>query len=450
MEGKSYYGLNYSQDLVHKQVSIVLFKRVQNILFSLKFEKPLNRELMHKAINLLIERNDCLRMVFTKRKFKLMQYFQEKNSINHIPYLVFDTVAERTSFIHKFRSGSTNPFKGRMLEVVFAKDLDGKDQVYIKISHYVADLYGVSLLVNDLLNIYASLADGTEMPAPKGSFEEVLAKDVSNKENKDLLERDRKFFEDYLEKHSQPPMYCGLHGSGSDYWMKKKKKGLFYVPFRFVTCSTEGYMMNVPSAVTENVMKWCNENELPLSTFFFYAFAVATSWVNGKEKYQSPLMLVDNRATMNERNCGGCKVQSIGLYTEVDWEKSFKENIQRTFEEQNQLFRHTKTSYFEMEMMQHKKWGYPMLSQVINFCYSYIQTAMPDGVSMQVLTNGKGSLPAYVALQHNVRTNEISVIYDIQTAMTTASQLIDFHNNYIRVIERVIACSNESLNEVIQ
>ena len=161
-------------------------------------------------------------------------------------------------------------------------------------------------------------------------------------------------------------------------------------------------------------------------------------------------MLLDNRATLAERNCGGTRVQCLSVYTTVDYSKSFNDNISGANEDLNQLYRHTKLSYLSLEAMQHKLWNYSIMSQVINFCYSFIPFTAPEGVHLQIYTNGKSSLVTYLALMFNTRTGHIDAMYDIQTEMVTPLQLMEFHNLVIRVTESVLANPDTNLSELFQ
>ena len=133
----------------------------------------------------------------------------------------------------------------------------------------------------------------------------------------------------------------------------------------------------------------------------------------------------------------------------MDWEKSFADNIARMYDEQNELYRHTRLSYLEVEAMQHKLWEYSMLSQLTNFCFSFIPMRMPDGIHMQVYSNGKGALPAYIALILDIGTGEIEVVYDIQKQMITPARLVDFHNLWIHVAETVLNNDTQNLNTLL-
>ena len=82
---RRYYDLNPSQNVSKLQCQYTLFKRVINILFSAKREEEIDFEVMEKAFNILVERNDCLRIQFVKKDKKLMQYFRDKVEFNNIP-----------------------------------------------------------------------------------------------------------------------------------------------------------------------------------------------------------------------------------------------------------------------------------------------------------------------------------------------------------------------------
>lgn len=448
MEEKTLYGFNSSQDVIHLQTKYSLWSRVVNIVFGVTFENGFDKEIMAKALDKLFERNDALRITFVKKDKEIVQYFADERHIGNIPSVEFPTASAMTKYINKFRKTPTNAFKGDVLRAVFTVVPGGKQMLLCKVSHFVADTFGLNFLVADLKAVYDAMVAGKELPAEPKKFEDVLKKDIEYKSNVEATEKDRIWFEEYF-KGKQHPTYCGIHGNNSDEWLKNKNKGRYWQPYLFVKCDTEGYRFTIPAAVTEKAIVWCNTSGIHLSTFFFYSMCVAASLLNDRCRYQAPLELLNCRATLAERNCAGTKVTSISVYTEVDYEKSFEENIKVFFNDQSQIYRHTRLSYLAVENIEHTEWkDYSRLGQVINFSYSYIPVTAPEGVSVQVFSNGKGALPAYVALMHDTKTNEITTIYDIQTKMTSPQQLVDYQNTFIHVAETVLNKPTEQLKKL--
>jgi len=446
---KKLYGFNPSQDVIRLQTKYTLFKRVENILFSTVVKGGFDKSLMTQAINLLFERHDCLRIRFVDKGKTTYQYFEDKRVIGVIPEKKFRTYSEQTSFLHRFRSRKANCYKGDVLRVIFAEDPVGEQLIYFKVSHYVADTYGIGVLVSDLFSVYESLSKGTPLPPAPGSFEKLLEKDAEYRSNDQARVKDEEFFRDYFQKkHPEDPMYCGVHGSRSDRWMKVKKKGGFAMPYFLVRCDTEGYRFIMPRTIGQQAREWCGRENISLATFFFYTFAIATSLINDRARYQTPLMLLDCRGTVSERKAAGTKVQPLSVYTTVDYSRSFSENITDEYQEQQELYKHTRLTYLEVEQIQHKLWGHSMLSQTYGFCFSFIPTNTPENVTLQVLSNGKCSLTAYVALMFDVKTGSISTVYDVQTILTKPEILAEFNNTYIRVIESVLEKSDIPMSEL--
>ena len=446
---KQLYAFNYSQDIIYLQTKYALFKRVANILFSVSFDEGFDEALMKQALQKLVDRNDCLRMTFVKDGKTIKQYFDETRSIGDIPSLKFSRVSQMDAFIRRFRRKMVNVYKGQALKVVFVTDPSGKQQVVVKISHFAADTYGIGVLVTDLAAIYKALHDGTELPPEPGKFEDVLRKDAEYRNNPEALQKDIDFFKEYYEqRHAEHPTYLGIHGDDSDRWLKFKQKGKFWLTFLFVRCDTEGYQFVIPAAVTDRVAQWCESRGISMTSFFFYTCAIACSLKNDRLPYQLPLELMNCRATVADRKAAGTKVQSLSVYVTVDYKKSFDENIAALFADQSELYRHTRLSYLEVEAMEHKLWKYPMTSQIINYCFSFIPMQMPKGMSLQVYSNGKGALVTYMAMIYDVDTHEVYVNYDVQTKMVTPVQMVEFQNLYVHVMEAVLNSPDKPLEQV--
>ncbi len=441
-------GFNNSQDVINLQTKYTLFKRVVNIVFSVTCDEGFDPQLMKQALNKLFERNDCLRMTFVKDGKETKQYFVDHRTVGEIPTVKFDTNGKMEAFINRFRRKPTNAYKGDVLRVVFAVNPEGKQMIIFKISHFSADTYGIGILVNDLFGVYNALRDGQELPPAPGSFAEIIRKDNEYR-HAEALKKDEEFFHDYFfNRHPEPPIYCGTHGNKSDRWLKEKRKGHFGKTYLFIRCDTLGYQFTIPASINEKVLKWCTDNAISPSSFYYYTCSIAQSLINDRARNVLNIELLNCRGTVADRKAAGTKAQSVAIYTVVDYAKSFTENIKPVFDEQNEIYRHTRMSYLACEAMQHKAWNYSMLQSANGVAFSFIPMAAPKGITLQVHSNGKGALFTYMALMHDLNTNEVYVNYDVQKLMVTPQQLIDFQNQYIRVIEAVLARPEEPLESV--
>ena len=447
--GKQLYHFTCSQDVIRLQSKYALFKRVLNILFSITFDEGFDEALMSQALDLLYERNDCLRLRFVQQGKETMQYIESERKASKIPSLVLDTNDKYNAFFRRFRRKPTDVAKGDVLRVVYAVNPEGKQMVICKISHYVADTYGIGVLVSDLLGVYNALRNGKELPPAPGSFEEIIRKDNEYRNDPAALERDRAFYRDYyFNRHPEHPTYCGTHGNHSDRWLKYKRKGEFGLPYLFVRCDTEPYQFAIPNSITQGVEKWCTDNGISMTAFFLMSFSVALSLINDRERLMSNVLILNCRGTVADRKAAGTKCSAVAAVSDVDFEKSFLELASAMAEEHNEFFRHTRLSYLDMEAMQHEAWKFSMLRFLNCSGFSYIPFTAPDGVQFQIHSNGKGALVTYIAIMHDVKRNEVFINYDVQKLLVTAAQLIDFQNLYNRVMEKVLANPNAPLKEL--
>ena len=90
------YDLTPAQDMIQFMLKYSFFhKQVTQIPESIITEREIDFDLMKKALNIEIERNDCMRLRFFKEKGKIKQYFLETFSLDEIPVLKFKSEEEQ-------------------------------------------------------------------------------------------------------------------------------------------------------------------------------------------------------------------------------------------------------------------------------------------------------------------------------------------------------------------
>ena len=100
------YDLAPSQNVIILQTKYTLWPKVVNIVFSASKNEDMDFDVLDKAFNLVVQRNDCLRIRFVKHNKKLMQYFLEEDEVvfDNIQHLEFHTKEEQDKIIAIVRS----------------------------------------------------------------------------------------------------------------------------------------------------------------------------------------------------------------------------------------------------------------------------------------------------------------------------------------------------------
>ena len=437
MNERKIYELTPSQDVSYLQCKYTLFKRVINILSSVTLDEEIDFELMKKALNLIVERNDCLRIKFFKQNGQVKQYVDDAKPFNKIPVISFKTKEEQEKYIDKYKNKAIKFFKGKVIEPTFIKTYDNRYMIMLKVCHMILDIYGINIIYKDLLEVYNALKDGKELPEQPTSFEELMIRDIERKHNSRLVEDNTKFFTEKLVNNPEP-FYTGLHGPDNKIWQKKLAKNHRSMQMFFIKNDTIGYCHTINSDLVERIINYSKENSCSPAHFLFYTCILTAAKLNNNTTHVLPLELCNCRGTALDKRCAGTKVQSIACYTKFDYDEQFASAINNFSMDQARLYRHINFEDRDFETLLHKTYRSSLLDTYYSLTYSFIPMTMPEGVEFTIYSNGKCALPAYLAQLYDTKTNEIRMAYDVQTKIISEQNVADFHKKYLNVIEQVL------------
>ena len=431
-----YYPTTPAQNVILLQLKYTLFKRVCNILSSVTLEdEKADWKLMKKACNLTVMRNDCLRIRFVKgKRGQVKQYFAEKAEYDTIPVLSFATQKEQEDWIKKTSKKAIDFMHGHVADPVFINTWDGKSMVFIKVCHCILDAYGINVIYNDLMGVYFALKNNTELPPAPGSFEELVKKDLASEQRN--FAKDEEYLREYLNRPM--PYYAGIHGSHSEIWNERVKKGIHSMKMFFLKNDTECAMLKIDPLLVSKAVSWCAEQGKSVASFFLYTFQVACSLINRRTESILSLELCNCRGTALEKKTAGTKVQSIMRYTYVSYDRTFSENFDRFTADEAQLYRHVGFPDTKAEQILHSMYKFGIMDTLYNCTFSLIPVKKIPGVKFEMYSNGKFIIPAYVALVYDIESNSIDMLYDYQTKLTTAEDVNAFHAKYVEVIKTVL------------
>lgn len=438
MEKNEYklYETTLSQDLPILQTKYTLYKRIINIVLSITSKKTLDYHTMLKALNKAVERNDCARLRFVKKKGKIMQYFLPKYEYLEMERCEFGSQEEQEKFIKKETKKAVKYMKGEVIKPYFIHTFDNKYMILLKVCHINFDLYGLNIFVKDLMDVYNALCNNSDLPKAPLPFENVLIKDLEHKNDKEYFEKNREFFDNYLRSKSQP-YYAGLHGKKGKHYFKMIKSGSHSMKMFFIHNDTQGYMHEIPKDISSKMLEYCKENKVSPANYLLFAFSVVQAKLNDVYNLM-PLELCNCRGTIAEKQTAGTKVQSLACYTEIKREMEFDKNLKEFCENQMMLYKHIGFSDTAFQMMSHKIYNSSLLGTFYSLTFSFIPMDIPEDMEFQVYSNGKCALPAYIAVVYDVKKESMKIVYDCQTQLMDDKDISNFHTNLMKTIKTVL------------
>ena len=435
-EQRTYYELTPSQEVSELQCKYTLFKRVVNILTSATTDKQLDFDILEKAFNLAVQRNDCARINFVKKKGKILQYIKEEVIFNNIPRYEFKTKEEQDAFINKQTKHAIKYMKGEVISPTFIKTYDNRCMVFLKVSHFNFDVYGLNLFTNDLFSIYDALVNGTELPAEPKKYEDLIKKDLIVKHDQTKIESHREYFKNQFSSNPEP-YYAGLDGLTNKYMIKDRAKGKRMARMFFIRNKTKVYPHQINKELVDKMVKLATEKGTTIANMLLYIYSVTQSRMNGDTPFLLPLELCNMRDTLLARKCAGTKVQSLNVLTKVDKDQTFSQNLDFFVKEQLENYRHIGMSDMEHQVLLHKIYKTSIMTTYYALSFSFIPYEKPEGVEINFYSNGRCALPCYAAVMYDVKSGEIGVGYDCQIKLLTEENVKNFHENLIEVIDQV-------------
>ena len=434
---RTLYELNLSQEVVKLQCTYTLFKKVVNIITSIEVENEIDFELMQKAFNIAVERNDCTRIRLVKKGKKLMQYFEPKVVYDNIPRLEFKTKEEQDKFIKSQTKRAIKYLKGEVLNPTFIKTYDGKNMIFLKVCHYIFDIYGLNFFINDLFSVYEALSKGEELPKEPKKFEDLLKKDLETKYDPESKKGHYEYFSNLFSSNPEP-YYAGFDGMTNKYVQKARRKNMRPVKMFFIKNDTKIYGHKIEKEQVDKIVEFAKANNTTIASLLLYLYSVTQSRMNDDAEFLLPLELCNVRDTLLARKCAGTKVQSLNVLTKVDKDLSFKENLDFFVKEQSENYRHIGMSDMEHQVLLHKIYKTSIMTTYYSLSYSFIPIESREGVKVNFYSNGKCALPCYAALLYDYKNSEILVGYDCQIKLMNEQDVSNFHQNLIKCIDQAL------------
>ena len=371
--GKS-YDLIPAQDMIQFMLKHSFFhKQVTQIPESMIVKKELDFDVMKKAFNIEIERNDCLRLRFFKEKGKIKQYFIDEYKVDNIPVLDFKTDEERQTVLGADAQKPVKMLKDETFRIKFFRMSDGRNGVYINIHHLVMDNAAVFIFFADLFAIYDSLMNGTEMPKPLGKYEEIVQKELAYVANPENLKKEEQAYREYMEKDGEP-LYLGVEGPRHlEAERAKKKNPNIKAPSLFdpINDKAELTKHSINYEDSQKIFEFMKENNVGGECLVQLAMRLHVSKVNNRHNDTYFIVLCPRRRTLKEKRAGGTLAVPLPWRVVLPEETTFRDALNKMADVQFWAFSHMNYPYLEYRKLQRDMYNYPAAAGASTMMFSW-------------------------------------------------------------------------------
>lgn len=443
------------QETISFMLKYSLHKQVTQIPASVIVNKKIDFEIMQKAFEIHIQRNDCFRLRFIKSRKTIEQYFIDSFTPEPVKVLSFDTQAQCDAYLEKDASTPISAYKGETYRAYFFTISNKKYGVYLNVSHLCMDAAAVFLFFSDIFAIYDSLKSYTPMPAPLGSYRDIIIKELAYINNPDRVNADKKAYTEYLLKDGAP-YYAGVHGPELlDNERKKKNDLSIRVPSAFDLIHDKAVMSHrrAKSEDAAKFFKFCEENAVSPDVLTQFGMRTHVSYINHREPDVYFMSLCSRRSTLKEKRTGGTTAQPLPSRVVITQDMTFMQALQKISEAQSFLFRHGDYPYLESRKLCQDLFSYSMAMSPASMMFSWFplneKTVNGWQYEFKGYNLGRYVLPIYTFAMKSVEDGGLKFAFLYRTNMISEKNIDCMAENCMKIIVKGIENPQITVGEIM-
>ena len=433
------YDLIPSQETMHLMVKYSFKKQIVQIPCSIVVDSDINFDLMQKAFEIEIERNDSLRNRFTVVDKQLKQYFLPTFKMT-VPKKFFRSKEEQEAFFDK---DAKKPVKFKdciPFRMMFFKTAGVGSGIYFNVSHLAMDALGMVVTLLDMLRVYYALKKGEEIPATLDSYEEYIQGEFKKLADEKKQAKHAKFYEEYWDKDKEP-FYAGVHGPDFlEKARKKQKNPNLRVPAAYnpLYSSCKQLTLHIEPELSAKIFSFCRANSIAPESLFMFALRTHCSSINYRTDDVFMMVTCSKRATNKEKNMSGCLTQPIQVRTIIPEDKTFMEGLKEYTRVRTQLYRHLDYPYIKARDMSRDVYGYNLIQGPACMMFTWLPLPIDIDLGFKVEFKlhdlGAYFTPLYTICSPDPKDKGINMNYLYRHKLSTEEQIRKLHENALKTI----------------
>ena len=458
---RSYYPLTTAQKIHHGPILEYGTQQVANICISMTLQAPLDFGLLKKCIQLEYERNECLRIRFTKPDAAGMvrQYIapQEGRDIRHedlsgLPW--YDADARMEGWSRQVFEGDNIPLN----EFTMVSLPEGFQGIYLRIDHRLIDSCGVIVMVNDLMELYCHYRFDTPYPEDLSSFTEMVERDLAKTADEKRRAKDAAYWQEILEEQGEP-IYSDILGQRvlQESRRRHKDKTLRAADREMQNLGVARKVYHLEPEATGNLLDFCLNHQISMTNLILLGIRTYLSKVNGGQSDITVRNYVSRRSTHAEWTSGGTRTYAYPCRTIIDPDTEFLDALFMIQDVQNHVYRHG--NYDPALLAAQTQALYPTPPQTaydsVGLTYQPLPIRLKNdnlrGINVRSVwyPNGTAIQKVYLTVMHSANDLGLDFYFRYQTAELTEHDMELFYYYLMRLIFKGVAEPDITVGELL-
>lgn len=328
MKKEDVYGLTNPQKNIWQTEQVINKKSSINHIYAImELDGVLDKELLEKTINKIIENNDSFRIKLQFNKGDAKQYIEQYKWVDIIKEEVKKDNIEKV--IEQYKDEELSLNKLFAFKLVTTEE---NTYVFYKSHHIIADAWGMTQVAEQIKNIYKNLKNGEESNFQNISYISFIKREKEYKESQ-KYENDKTFWEKYVKQIKNDKLF--------NHTVKFNKKA-------------ERYEYRIKEKVFENISKYCKKNKLTEYSFFLGVISIYFNKISNIENLVIGTPFLNRQKKLEELKSTGMYVSTLPVNIHLQKEENFVGICKKIGVTNLSLYKHSKFPYYEIEQLYHK------------------------------------------------------------------------------------------------
>ena len=455
------YPLTAAQNMHYQWIREYKTQQVSGVSIVASLQAELDFGLLKKCIQLEIERYGCMRLRFTKPEEdgNIRQYLIKQDS-RDIPLkdLSGMTLAQADDVMQQWAYQTLDGDNRPMCEVTMVKLPEGYNGFFIHMDHRLIDSCGLVVLVNDLMQLYTHYHFGADYPEDLADFETVLDSDLQKANNEKRFAKDKKFWDDQLDKLGEP-IYSDIQGPSVLEEARKKHKN---PKLRAADIERKNLFVAVKDYIlepepTKNLIDFCMNHQLSMTNLLLLGIRTYLSKVNNGQEDITIENFISRRSTHDEWTSGGSRTIMFPCRTVISGDTDFLSAAYEIQNVQNRIYMHSNYDPALIREEMKRRYHTPD-DTTYESCYLTYQP-MPVRMDNPALkgikvhskwfANGAATKKMYLTVSHT-ENGGMNFSYHYQTACLTEKDMELLYYYMMRILFKGIAHPDMKLSDLME
>lgn len=360
----------------------------------------------------------------------------------------------------EMRRWTAVPFKrfhSPMSRIVMIKLPGGFNGIYMSVDHMTMDSSAIIAFLRDVLEIYCAKQYGRDYPKPMQSYIKALEKDLAYEAGSAAQKKDAAFWKEDIEQSE--PMYTDFNGMGRLITQRRENNNPHQRSAKVTSISPEASISvyQLEKEPSERLMRYCEENHVPMVCLLLMALRTVLSKFNNNEKDVSIKSCVARRGTLLEKRSGGTRIHFFPIRTVMEPELTFREGLRIMQEKQNTLFRHANYDSIAHTIQRARYWKLTPGASYESISLTYQPLSLKQNAEdvpdipykTMWYTNGVAAQPLYLTVMHRVEDGGLNFNFEYRKDAVTDYEMEYLYYYLCRVLFRGIENSERTIGEIL-